>query len=40
MQVFPGLEYMLRLMGAVCVEQDEDWSSRRYIPLESMLKLA
>ena len=31
---------MLRLVGAVCAEQDEDWSSRRYISPESMLKLA
>lgn len=25
-------------MVAVCAEQDEDWSSRRYISPESMLK--
>lgn len=28
-QVFPSPESMLRLVGAVCAEQDEDWSSRR-----------
>ena len=38
-QVFPSAESMLRLAGAVCAEQDEDWSSRRYISPESMLKL-
>lgn len=38
-QVFPSAESMLRLVGAVCAEQDEDWSSRRYISPESMLKL-
>ena len=38
-QVFPGAESMLRLVGAVCAEQDEDWSGRRYISPESMLKL-
>lgn len=35
-QVFPSAESMLRLVGA---EQDEDWSSRRYISPESMGKL-
>lgn len=40
MQVFPSPEYMLRLMGSMCAEQDENWSSRRYIAFESMLKLA
>lgn len=39
MQVFPSPEYMLRLMGSMCAEQDEDWSSRRYIAFELMLKL-
>lgn len=39
-QVFPSPGSMLRLVGAVCAEQDEDWSSRRYISPESMLKLA
>ncbi len=38
-QVFPSAESMLRVMGAVCAERDEDWSSRRYISPESMLKL-
>lgn len=38
-QVFPSTESVLRLVGAVCAEQDEDWSSRRYISPESMLKL-
>ena len=39
-QVFPSPESTLRLAGAVCAEQHEDWSSRRYISPESMLKLA
>ena len=39
-QVFPSPESMLRLVGAVCAEQDEDWSSRRYISPEFMLRPA
>ena len=39
-QVFPSPGSMLRLVGAVCAGQDEDWSSRRYISPESMLRLA
>lgn len=39
-QVFPGAESMLRLVGAACAEQDEDWSSRRYISPESMGRLS
>ena len=39
-QVYPSPESMLRLVGAVCAEQDEDWSSRRCISPESMLRLA
>lgn len=39
-QVFPSAESMLRLVGAVCAEQDEDWSSRRYISPESMGRLS
>lgn len=39
-QVFPSPESMLRLVGAVCAERDEDWSSRRCISPESMLRLA
>lgn len=39
-QVFPSAESMLRLVGAVCAEQDEDWSSRRYISPESMQRLS
>lgn len=38
--MFPSPESMLRLVGAVCAEQDEDWSSRRHISPESMLRLA
>lgn len=30
-QVFPSAESMLRLVGTVYAEQDEDWSSRRYV---------
>lgn len=39
-QVFPSAESMLRLVGAVRAEQDEDWSSRRYISPESMQRLS
>ena len=39
-QVFPSPESMLRLVGAVCAEQDEDWSSRRYISPVPMLRPA
>lgn len=38
-QVFPSVESVLRLVGAVCAERDEDWSSRRYISPESMRRL-
>lgn len=38
--MFPSPESTLRLVGAVCAEQDEDWSSGRYISPESMLRLA
>lgn len=38
-QVFPSVESVLRLVGAVHVEWDEDWSSRRYISPESMRRL-
>lgn len=38
-QVFPSIESMLRLVGAVCAEQDEDWLSRRYIVPESLTAL-
>lgn len=30
-QVFPSAASMIRLVGAVCAEIDEDWSSRRYM---------
>lgn len=30
-QVFPSTASMIRLVGAVCAEIDEDWSSRRYM---------
>ena len=30
-QVFPSTDSLLRLVGAVCVELDEDWSSKRYM---------
>lgn len=39
-QVFPSVESVLRLVGAVCAERDEDWSSRRYISPESMRRLS
>lgn len=38
-QVFPSVESVLRLVGAVCAERDENWSSRRYISPESMRRL-
>ena len=39
-QVFPSVNSVLRLVGTVCAEQDEDWSSRRYISPESMRRLS
>lgn len=39
-QVFSSAESMLRLMGAICAEQDEGWSSRRYISSESTGRLS
>ena len=39
-QVFPSVESMLRLVGAVCAEQDEGWSSRRHISPESMRRFS
>ena len=38
-QVFPSAESMVRLVGAVMAEQDEDWSSRRWIVPESLARL-
>ena len=38
-QVFPSAESMVRLVGAVMAEQDEDWSSRRWIVPESLANL-
>lgn len=35
-QVFPSTKSLLRLVGAVCVEIDEDWSSRRYMAGEAI----
>lgn len=39
-QVFPSTESMQHLVGAMRADQDEDWSSRRYISPGSMLKLS
>ena len=39
-QVFPSTESMQHLVGAMRADQDEEWSSRRYISPGSMLKLA
>lgn len=39
-QVFPSTESMQHLVGAMRADQDEGWSSRRYISPGSMLKLA
>lgn len=38
-QVFPSADSMVRLVGAVMAEQDEDWSSRRWIVPESLARL-
>ena len=38
-QVFPSADSMVRLIGAVMAEQDEDWSSRRWIVPESLARL-
>ena len=35
-QVFPSAASLLRLIGAVCAEMDEDWSSRRYMGGEAV----
>ncbi len=39
-QVFPSVESVLRLVGAVHAEWDEGWSNRRYISPESMRRLS
>lgn len=39
-QVFPSPESTLRLAGAVRAERDEDWSSKRHISPEPMLRPA
>ncbi|WP_130811220.1 IS256 family transposase [Olsenella sp. Marseille-P4559] len=38
-QVFPSAESMIRPMGAVMAEQDEDWSGRYWIVPESLARL-
>ena len=38
-QVFPSVKSLIRLVGAVCSETDEDWSSRKYISPDSLLEL-
>lgn len=35
-QVFPSVKSLIRLIGAVCAEIDEDWSSRHYISPDSL----
>ncbi len=37
-QVFPSTTSLIRLVGAVLAEQDEDWSTRRYFNDSSILK--
>lgn len=37
-QVFPSVDALIRLAGAVLSEQDEDWSSKRYFQEPSILK--
>ena len=39
-QAFSIAESTMRLVGAVCAEQDKDWLSRRYISPESMGRLS
>ena len=39
MQSFPSEASLIRLVGAVLCEADEDWSSRRYIAPESIAEL-
>jgi putative transposase len=39
-QVFPSAKSLIRLIGAVCSEIDEDWSSRHYISPKSLAELA
>lgn len=38
-QVFPSTKSLIRLIGAVCCEMDEDWSSRCYIAPDSLAAL-
>lgn len=38
-QVFPSAKSLIRLVGAVCCEIDEDWSSRCYIAPDSLALL-
>jgi putative transposase len=38
-QVFPSVKSLIRLVGAVCCEIDEDWSSRCYIAPDSLAVL-
>lgn len=35
-QVFPSVKSLIRLIGAVCAEIDEDWSSRHFISSDSL----
>jgi len=39
-QVFPSPESMIRLVGALCCEIDEEWSSRRYFQPEAFFELS
>lgn len=38
-QAFPGAGSMVRLVGVVMAEQDEDWSGRRWVVPESLARL-
>ena len=38
-QVFPSTKSLIRLIGAVCCEIDEDWSSRCHIAPDSLAVL-
>jgi putative transposase len=38
-QIFPSTKSLIRLIGAVCSEIDEDWSSRHYISPTSLAEL-
>ena len=40
MQVFPSRRSLIRMLGAVFSEMDEDWASRRWFTEESIAQAA